>query len=110
LVFGEEAVLLIDQCLRNDEENVSICLVELVNDSRCPMGARCVWAGDAMVELSFVKDDTVSLFLHTNREFQRDTTLMGYKVALIDVDPYPSLRSEDMEGSVTATVSVSRID
>ena len=65
----------------------------LVGDSRCPMGAVCVWEGNA--ELSFIleqeSDQLFEFSLNTNPAFRTDTTINGLRYELLDLLPYPLL-------------------
>lgn len=68
----------------------------LVSDSRCPVGATCVWEGNA--ELSFIleqdSDQLHEFNLNTNPGFRTDTTINGLRYKLIDLIPYPELDIE----------------
>jgi len=67
-------------------------------DSRCPTGADCAWAGDAAAAFTLEKPPAHALHrtLHTNGRFERQTVYEGYVVRLDDVRPYPK------EGVTTA--------
>ncbi|MCB0747260.1 MAG: hypothetical protein H6613_10415 [Ignavibacteriales bacterium] len=79
------------QILYNEQEDISIKFESLVGDSRCPIDAICVWEGDAEVKFSLKKNDTLFDFsLHTSKNyFNTDTLIIGYRIELIDVYPYP---------------------
>jgi hypothetical protein len=73
--------------------DVSLCIDSILSDSRCPSGAVCVWAGSAAVRLSAY--DAVSktrqlLTLNTNQT-PKEVVFQGYRVAIVDVIPYPRL-------------------
>ena len=80
-----------NQILYNEEEDISIKFESLVGDSRCAIDAICVWEGDAEVKFSLKKNDTLFDFsLHTAKNyFSTDTLILGYRVELIDIYPYP---------------------
>ena len=64
-----QRTLRVGQSIRFDE-NLWVTFVKVSSDSRCPMNARCIWAGDAEVVL-FVKvglrpPEVVTL--HTNED------------------------------------------
>lgn len=77
LRFGEQASL--------DNEKLLISFEEVLEDSRCPEGVTCVWAGNAQVGL-MVKDSTVNL--NTYLEPQ-EIDIAGYHIQLISLNPYP---------------------
>ncbi len=78
------------ECIDISDFGFKICLDSILNDSRCPSGVDCVWEGDAQVRFSIKKADEIKLFrLHTQRNFQRDTTINGLKISLVSLTPYP---------------------
>ena len=59
-------------------------------DSRCPTGAQCVWAGDAAAGFSLEKaPESVRRTLHTNSRFERQVEIAGLLIRLEDIRPYP---------------------
>jgi hypothetical protein len=77
-------------------DHVQICFDSLIEDSRCPKGVECVWAGMAIAKFIFTLNNdqhpmTLStLNLHV---FPSDTTIMGYKIEFIDLLPYADTNS-----------------
>jgi len=74
---------------------VKICFDSLMQDSRCPMGALCIWQGTAVVRFSLtVNNSSQNITLATLNVpglYRTDTTLMGYKIALLNVTPFPRI-------------------
>ena len=66
--------------------------VESVNDSRCPTGVTCVWAGDAAVKIRMTAPNTtpVSAVLHTNLASAPPAVHDGWRVKLTGVTPAPT--------------------
>ena len=77
----------------NQANGIRLECDSLVGDSRCPVGATCVWEGNA--ELSFIlEQDTDQLHefnLNTNPGFRTDTTINELRYKLVDLIPYPEL-------------------
>ena len=63
-----------------------------VNDSRCPKGATCIWAGMTQIDLVFRSLATDTLRLNT-MDNQSDT-IGNYIFQLMKVEPYPELDKE----------------
>ncbi len=73
-------------------------------DSRCPVDVTCVWEGEATITLSFHSADgtlhPVSLTVigeepeGVEREHAYRTTMGGFVVFLLRLDPYPGIDSE----------------
>ena len=62
-----------------------------ITDGRCPIGAMCVWEGNASVKLLIKQDgeNDASFTLNTFDGFLTDTTVNGIHYELIDMLPYP---------------------
>ena len=80
----------------NQANGIRLECDSLVGDSRCPVGAACVWEGNA--ELSFIleqdSDQLHEFNLNTNPEFRTDTTINELRYKLVDLIPYPELDIE----------------
>jgi len=77
-------------------ENLVITFGSVSEDSRCPQGAQCVWAGQAKV-IVYVEHNEAALF-----EFElvqgsmmegdlAEVQVGGYTIRLLDVQPSPKL-------------------
>ncbi|WP_020602133.1 hypothetical protein [Spirosoma spitsbergense] len=91
--------------------------VDSIQDSRCPVGVTCVWAGQAKVKMLLSKDSDstmVSLILEpgvmagspkrldsTNVSLSSET----YKVILKDVNPYPTTTNQSLPKSAVVEVT-----
>ena len=92
---------------------VSLCFDELLEDSRCPVNAMCIWEGVA--KASFTFDDgqqTHRIRLATSEvpgPETPDTTINGYKIELLNIEPYPKHPPVHFpQSDVKATVRISR--
>lgn len=63
-----------------------------VNDSRCPNGAFCFWAGMVQIDLIFHSETTDTLRLNT-MDNQSDT-IENYVFQLMGAEPYPELNKK----------------
>jgi hypothetical protein len=65
---------------------------KVVQDSRCPTGAVCVWAGDGEVQLSVQQAGGVTMDyrLHTNLD-PKAVEVDVWRISLKKLDPYPVL-------------------
>jgi hypothetical protein len=91
--------------------------VDSIQDSRCPEGVTCIWAGQAKVKMLLSKDSDstmVSLILEpgvmagspkrldsTNVSLSSET----YKVILKDVNPYPTTTNQSLPKSAVVEVT-----
>jgi len=60
-------------------------------DSRCPTGVQCVWAGDAAAAFALEISPAAAVHrtLHTNGRFERQVEYEGFVIRLEDIKPYP---------------------
>ncbi len=87
---------------------LSIRLDSVLNDSRCPSKAVCVWAGNVEVRFVYLKDNnSVKFILNTLPSFRTDTLINGYRIKLINLFPYPEIagiiNQEDYKAEVRIT-------
>ncbi|WP_340113308.1 hypothetical protein [Maribellus mangrovi] len=76
---------------RSMDEKLQI-RIDNIHDSRCPIGATCIWQGEAKVFMTLIAEAENHLVLSTF-DNQRDTVL-NYEIILTDVLPYPDLSVE----------------
>ena len=64
-----------------------------LQDSRCPIGATCIWEGNARVQFIFKQgqENPSRFWLNTHGNFPSDTTIDGIRFELLDVLPYPDV-------------------
>jgi hypothetical protein len=63
-----------------------------VEDSRCPTGTTCLWAGDATVEVRITASGSEPAIykLRLNVETAREISHAGFRVRLAAVAPHPT--------------------
>lgn len=88
---------------------------DVPEDSRCPVNAQCVWAGDAVADLRYFDGDiTHELVLHTHPNYSTDTIIGGFYVELVDVWPHPyagkSVDHSDYKATLFVTDDTSELD
>lgn len=73
-------------------DNSYICFDSVLNDSRCPIGATCIWEGNAVIKVDFTKNGKKhGINLNTIPSFQTDTTIDNLNISLMELNPYPDL-------------------
>ncbi|MDQ3800335.1 MAG: hypothetical protein M3384_12865 [Acidobacteriota bacterium] len=90
--------------------NLTIKFVSLVEDSRCAEGTRCVWAGNAriQVQITDARGRSQTFEMNTNTG-AKGTSFGGYAVNLTDVEPRPRANVRINRNAYTATFSISRL-
>jgi hypothetical protein len=68
----------------------------ILNDSRCPYGAECIWAGNAEVRMKLVIENSNPILfkLNTLQTFGQEVQLNGIKFKLIDLFPHPDIHTK----------------
>jgi hypothetical protein len=69
--------------VQTSDEILEIEFTELLEDSRCPPGAVCFWAGQVEVKLKL--NDSTYIELGTGSEMTTTATFNGHTIQLIDV-------------------------
>jgi hypothetical protein len=91
-----------------DARGVKVTLAAVPNDSRCPINAVCIWAGDAAVALRFEKSgQATDVTLHTNPQAGVVSTAVGgAEFRLVGLTPAPVTPSTAKESDYTAILVV----
>lgn len=79
------------------------------NDSRCPEGVTCIWAGEVQSAFSFTQSGSPETFSLTLSSTGEAATLdyKGYTLTLFAVDPYPTQQATPVHPVATVKLSTS---
>jgi hypothetical protein len=89
-------------------EGLKISFSSVAEDSRCPTGVQCIWAGNGKIvlKLSKVRKRAALLRLNTTVDPKQDDYL-GYDVKLVSLSPYPKkdvgIRKRDYVATIIVT-------
>jgi hypothetical protein len=89
---GEEFVLAPGERALLPDPDVWVRFLRVDEDSRCPLQAQCVWAGDAEVVLEVAprEGDAATYGLHTNEESGPRSLVLGDdELTLLRLEPWP---------------------
>ena len=91
------------------EAGLNITFIELVEDSRCPEGVNCIWAGNGKIKVTVRKGrhKAVSFELNTMTE-PKSFVYQGYDITLVKLAPYPKVDVEINKRDYVATLKVTR--
>jgi hypothetical protein len=92
LILNDTVTLAFYDCLADPDNKFHICLDSIVNESRCPIGLECFWAGMATVKFKFQSYQNAPQYfkLSTAIDIENKTILHGYSFKLVGLEPYPS--------------------
>ena len=91
-------------------EGLRVTFASLLDDSRCPINATCVWEGDAeiLIGVRRANAEESQIALHTNQKFSQAGTYRQYVIRLVALDPYPRADVENKESDYTATLLIKK--
>ncbi|MDR8391851.1 hypothetical protein NC796_11900 [Aliifodinibius sp. S!AR15-10] len=102
--IGEKFELAFNQKVTIPSEDIEIEFSDVLEDSRCPEGAACFWAGNAEIVAVFNDNE-----IHLNTYLEpKKVDLSGYNIALISLVPYPKINQEIKKEEYTATLLVTK--
>lgn len=78
------------QTVQLDHSVLKLTFARVVEDSRCPAGVTCIWAGNAVVEIGIAAGSgpTVPLQINANME-RRYADWNGVRVTVVELAPLP---------------------
>lgn len=79
----------------NPEKEI-ILSFDSLQDSRCPIGAACIWEGNGRVQLILKHGGgkATRFWLNTHVNFRSDTVVNGLRFELLDMLPYPQVETD----------------
>lgn len=91
------------------EAGLKLRFTGLVEDSRCPEGVDCIWAGNGKISLTVKrgKHKSVSFELNTMTE-PKSFTYENYEITLVKLAPYPKKDITIKRQDYVATLKVTR--
>jgi len=97
--------------LFNSDEKIYIAFNSVLEDSRCPMNANCIWAGTAIVDFHISASNiTVPFELATNEvnNYSSDMIIDDFEIKLLGLYPYPKIGVESSNEDYLATIVLSK--
>ena len=91
-------------------ENTAIRIefMRVSGDSRCPADAVCIQGGDARVEVRVSNGSSARYDLHTGDQSRAAVTHAGFRIELVQLQPYPFSSRTIAPADYRATLTVSR--
>ena len=109
VTLGQEFDVRVGQWVTIEGERLRVTFNRVAEDSRCPEGVNCIWAGNAKVVLWLSKGRRRSstMMLNTGTD-PKEAAYRGYEVKLVKLDPYPKEKRRIRRRDYVATLVVSR--
>ncbi|TJY55173.1 hypothetical protein E4T66_21110 [Sinimarinibacterium sp. CAU 1509] len=100
LAYGKQAQL--------KDAALTLDFVSVDEDSRCPSGGECVWAGQARITLNAEELGAEPAALAFTLHGTETAVYREYTVQLLQLDPYPSVQHHPDNDEYRATLVVTR--
>lgn len=106
IVLEREFKLKIGESAKSKPEGLEVEFDSVAEDSRCPRGVTCVWAGNAKILLKVKKDAAKPAHVELNTSIDpRTSRYLEYELRLRELRPYPesdaTIKSSDYEVTLT---------
>lgn len=89
---------------------LKVQFVEVMEDSRCPEGVNCVWAGNAKVKIKVTSKRLGEKIFEANTNGgPKGDQFDGYAINLESVTPYPKADKPIGKATYRVTITVSRL-
>lgn len=99
--FGEQKAV--------TKDKIKIKFVSLVEDSRCPEGADCIWAGNAKIKIEISCSNRTETFEINTNLGVKGASFDGYAINLTSLTPAPKVDVQVAESDYFATFEISRL-
>lgn len=101
--LGDNIEIRLGTTIEIPDESTRVQFTDVTSDSRCPTGAQCVWAGEAVVQFTVGSTQQVSLTLGTDAS--KATVIIGMKqFTIVALKPHPKVNESIAKGDYIATI------
>ena len=107
----QSARLRVGEALQIGGARTSLTFIRVERDSRCPRGARCIRAGEAVVVFSLREDDggVSTLTFEVPPGGGASQPFQGYRIEVIGLDPQAETDVEIAPGDYVASIAVQKL-
>lgn len=89
------------------KSKLKIKFVSVIEDSRCPIGVNCVWAGNAKIKITVTSAQGEKTFEINTETGPKGDQFGGYAINLVSLIPHPkagvTLNPKKYQGKFTVT-------
>ncbi len=92
-----------------ESEDLEVQFAQVVEDSRCPEGVTCVWAGQVKIRLSVSTGRTrqsVEVMRQGKHKGEAMVSVGNYQIYLLSVNPYPKAGTKIKEAGYSLELMV----
>ena len=91
------------------KDKLTIKFISVVEDSRCPIDAACVWTGNAKIQLKLKKKNGTWETFELNTDIEkREIRFGGYAIKIVGLTPTPRTNIRINRNGYVATFSIAK--
>lgn len=105
---GREVKVQVNNQARVAGTKYTVKFVEMVEDSRCPTGTNCVWAGNAKIKIQITKNGKTPKILELNSNGPETAAFDGHTFKLTALTPHPAMNIRINRNGYIATIRVAK--
>lgn len=107
---SRELKLRVGQSKTEARSKIKVKFLAVVEDSRCPEGTNCIWAGNAKIKIQVSKNRMAPKTFELNTNLAEKTVVFeGFEIAFKDLVPYPKAGSQTKPQGYSASIAVTRL-
>ncbi len=89
---------------------IKIKFLSVIEDSRCPEGVNCIWAGVAKIKIQLRKaGKSAQMFELNTNQMDKSINFEGHQIKLAAVTPYPKSGTATNASSYSATLTITEL-
>lgn len=100
------------------EFQMNVTFKNIAEDSRCPKGTQCVWAGVAVANVEFMSTTSRPMILQFStaevkgKDYHKTQSFNGYTISLKELTPYPSAQegAKSLSGKYKIAIEITKDD
>jgi hypothetical protein len=110
IVLDQEFKLKIGESAKSTSDGLEVQFDSVAEDSRCPRGVTCVWAGNARVLLKVKRDAAELANVELNTSINPKTSrYLEYELKLTELKPYPEADTRIKPSDYEVTLMVRKL-
>lgn len=98
------------------EFQMNVTFKNIAEDSRCPEGTQCVWAGVAVADVEFMSTTSRPMILQLStaevkgKDYHKTQSFNGYSISLKEITPYPTSQkgTKSLSGMYKIGIEISK--
>jgi hypothetical protein len=109
--LGDSFSLAVGQNASIDGEDISIRFIDVIADSRCPLGVQCIWQGEVACLVEITQSGTAQEKVLTHRGLTQELSKAqfgSYEFAF-SVEPYPEAGKEIKKSEYRLNLLVTKV-